>query len=60
MILQVILLSCLIPVLMKIVNLTVTLKNERVIELEKTTMMLGILRLLTKLLRLLEKLKLLV
>ena len=45
---------------MKIVNLTVTLKNERVIELEKKTMTLGILRLQTKLLRLLEKLKLLV
>ena len=45
---------------MKIVKLTVTLKNERVIELEKKTMMLSILRLETKLLKLLKKLKLLV
>ena len=39
---------------------TVTLKNERVIKLEKKTMMLSILRLETKLLRLLKKIKLLV
>ena len=39
---------------MKIVKLTVTLKNERVIELEKKTM----IDLETKLLRLLKKLKL--
>ena len=43
---------------MKIVKLTVTLKNEIVIELEKKTMMLSILRLETKLMRLLKKLKL--
>ena len=58
MILQGITLSCLIPVSMKIVKLTVTLKNERVIKLEKKTMMLSILRLKTKLLRLSKKLKL--
>ena len=58
MILQVITLSCLIRVVMKIVKLTVTLKNERMIELEKKTIMLSILRLETKLLRLLKKLKL--
>ena len=60
MILQVITLSCLIQVSMKIVKLTVTLKNERLIELEKKTMMLSILRLETKLLKLLKKLKLLI
>ena len=48
------------PSSMKIVKLTVTLKNERVIELEKKTMMLSILRLETKLLKLLKKLKLLI
>ena len=51
--------SCLITVSMKIVKLIVTLKNEIVIKLEKNTMMLCILRLETKLLRLLKKLKLL-
>ena len=40
---------------MKIVKLTVTLKNEIVIELEKKTMMLSILRLETKLLKLFKK-----
>ena len=59
MILQGITLSCLIPVSMKIVKLTtVTLKNERVIKLEKKTMMLSIICLKTKLLRLSKKLKL--
>ena len=45
---------------MKIVKLTVTVKSERVIELEMKTMMLIILFLETKLLKLLKKLKLLV
>ena len=45
---------------MKTVKLAVTLKNERKIELEKKTMTLSILRLETKLLKLLKKLKLLV
>ena len=45
---------------MKIVKLTVTVKSERVIELEMKTMMLSILFLETKLLKLLKKLKLLV
>ena len=40
---------------MKMIKLTVTLKNERVIELEKKTIMLSILRLETKLLKLLKK-----
>ena len=52
--------SCLIRVSMKIVKLTVTLKNKTVIELEKKTMILSILSFETKLLRLLKKLKLLV
>ena len=41
---------------MKIVKLTVALKNERVTELGKKTMMLSILRLETKLFKLLKKL----
>ena len=45
---------------MKTVKLTVTVKSERVIELEMKTMMLSILFLATKLLKLLKKLKLLV
>ena len=45
---------------MKIVKLTVTVKSERLIELEMKTMMLSILFLETKLLKLLKKLKLLV
>ena len=55
MILQVITLSCLIRVPMKIVKLTITLKNERVIKL-----MLSILHLETKLFKILKNLKLLV
>ena len=51
--------SYLIRVSMKIVKLTVTLKNERVIEMEKKTMF-SILRFEIKSLRLLIKLKLLV
>ena len=58
MVLHVIRLSCLIRVSMKMVKLTVTLKSERVIKLEKKTMVLSILRLETKLLKLLTKLKL--
>ena len=54
MILQVIL-SCLIPVSMKIVKLIVTLENEREVKLEKKAIMLSILHLETKLLRLLKK-----
>ena len=60
MILQIVTLSCPIRVSMKIVKLTVTVKSERVIELEMKTMMLSILFLETKLLKLLKKLKLLV
>ena len=45
---------------MKIIKLTVTVKSERLIELEMKTMMLSILFLETKLLKLLKKLKLLV
>ena len=45
---------------MKIVKLTVTVKSERVIELETKTMMLSIIFLEIKLLKLLKKLKLLV
>ena len=53
-ILQVITLSFLIRVSMKIVQLLVTLKNERVIELIKKTMMLSLLLLETKLFKLLK------
>ena len=60
MILQIVTLSCPIRVSMKIVKLTVTVKSERLIELEMKTMMLSILFLETKLLKLLKKLKLLV
>ena len=60
MILQIVTLSCSIRVSMKTVKLTVTVKSERVIELEMKTMMLSILFLETKLLKLLKKLKLLV
>ena len=60
MILQIVTLSCPVRVSMKIVKLTVTIKSERVIELEMKTMMLSILFLETKLLELLKKLKLLV
>ena len=52
--------SIIIPVSMKIVKLTTTLKNKRLIKLEKKTMMLSIFCLETKLLRLLKKVKLLV
>ena len=52
MILRAITLSYLTPVSIKIVELAVILKSERVIKLEKKTMMLSILRLETKLLRL--------
>ena len=60
MILQIVTLSCPIRVSMKIIKLTVTVKSERLIELEMKTMMLSILFLETKLLKLLKKLKLLV
>ena len=47
-------LSCLIRVSMEIVKLKVTLKNERVIQLEKKTVMLSVLRVETKSLKLLK------
>ena len=51
---NIITLSCFNQVSMKIVKLTVTLKNETLIELEKKTTMLSILRLETKLLKLMK------
>ena len=59
MILQVITPSFFIWVLMKIVKLTVTLKKRKSDQSEKETMTLNILRLETKLLKILKKLKLL-
>ena len=51
---NIITLSCFNQVSMKIVKLTLTLKNETLTELEKKTTMLGILRLETKLLKLMK------
>ena len=51
---NIITLSCFNQVSMKIVKLTLTLKNETLIELEKKTTMLSILRLETKLLKLMK------
>ena len=52
--------NIIIPVSMKIVKLTVTLKNKRMIKLEKKTIILSIFLFETQLLRLSKKLKLLV